>query len=122
LQSKVTGTRFTYRVLAPVCEPNSRRRDYDAAVRFVKVLVGPDNGNDFRYAGFIKDGHFVHGNGRAKIGPEAPSVKAIGWFVEHLGATNVSFWHEGSCGRCGRALTVPESIESGLGPVCAARA
>ena len=28
-------------------------------------------------------------------------------------------WHEGSCGRCGRKLTVPESIENGLGPVCA---
>jgi hypothetical protein len=28
-------------------------------------------------------------------------------------------WHEGRCGRCGRKLTVPESIESGFGPECA---
>src|SRR5262249_13335004 len=26
--------------------------------------------------------------------------------------------HEGRCGRCGRRLTVPESIESGYGPEC----
>ena len=27
--------------------------------------------------------------------------------------------HSGCCGRCGRKLTVPESIDTGLGPVCA---
>lgn len=26
--------------------------------------------------------------------------------------------HAGRCGRCGRLLTVPESIETGLGPEC----
>lgn len=31
----------------------------------------------------------------------------------------VEVWHEGSCGRCGRKLTVPSSIETGLGPECA---
>jgi hypothetical protein len=30
----------------------------------------------------------------------------------------VVIWHEGRCGRCGRRLTVPESIESGYGPEC----
>lgn len=30
----------------------------------------------------------------------------------------VEIWHEGKCGRCGRQLTVPESIESGFGPEC----
>ena len=31
----------------------------------------------------------------------------------------VEVWHEGICGRCGRKLTVPESVERGLGPECA---
>ena len=35
---------------------------------------------------------------------------------------NVTVWHEGKCGACGRKLTVPDSIKSGIGPVCAARA
>jgi hypothetical protein len=30
-------------------------------------------------------------------------------------------WHQGSCGKCGRPLTVPESIASGIGPVCASK-
>lgn len=29
--------------------------------------------------------------------------------------------HAGRCGRCGRILTVPESIDLGLGPECAGR-
>jgi len=33
----------------------------------------------------------------------------------------VEVWHEGQCGRCGRALTVPESIAMGLGPECATK-
>ena len=31
----------------------------------------------------------------------------------------LTVFHDGKCGRCGRKLTVPESIQSGLGPVCA---
>src|ERR1019366_4832357 len=31
---------------------------------------------------------------------------------------NLEVWHEGKCGRCGRKLTVPESIERGIGPEC----
>jgi hypothetical protein len=30
-------------------------------------------------------------------------------------------YHEGRCGRCNRKLTVPESIETGLGPECASK-
>lgn len=30
----------------------------------------------------------------------------------------IEVWHEGRCGRCGRRLTVPESIANGLGPEC----
>jgi len=29
--------------------------------------------------------------------------------------------HEGKCGRCGRKLTVPLSIETGIGPECASK-
>jgi len=30
-------------------------------------------------------------------------------------------WHRGFCGRCGRPLTVPSSIATGIGPDCAER-
>lgn len=32
-----------------------------------------------------------------------------------------SIKHEGHCGRCGRALTTPQSLDTGLGPECAAQ-
>jgi hypothetical protein len=30
----------------------------------------------------------------------------------------IEIWHEGKCGKCGRQLTVPSSIETGIGPEC----
>lgn len=35
--------------------------------------------------------------------------------------SRLQVWHEGRCGRCGRKLTVPSSIETGLGPECAGK-
>ena len=121
LQSKRTGERFTYRVCAP---QKDGRLDTEANVRFVKVLTGSDNESDYQYAGFFRVDDFVfrHGGAKARIGVTAPSVKAIEWFLRNLGSTLVEVWHEGSCGRCGRTLTVPESIEIGLGPICMGRA
>jgi hypothetical protein len=39
---------------------------------------------------------------------------------DHTGVLGrlLEVWHEGRCGRCGRALTVPESVERGIGPEC----
>ena len=42
-----------------------------------------------------------------------------GWYASK--AETVQVWHEGRCGKCGRKLTVPESLTSGLGPECAGR-
>ena len=30
----------------------------------------------------------------------------------------VKVFHSGKCGKCGKKLTTPESIKSGLGPYC----
>ena len=118
LVSDATGVRFTYRV----------QRARTGEVWFVKYLGGSDNGSDYRYIGFVRDGAFCYGGIKAKANRGAPSVRAIGWALRHLlGETPnlpdaLQVWHEGKCGRCGRRLTVPASIASGLGPVCAGRA
>ena len=107
-----TGARFTYKVNAAENGP----------MHFVKVLTGPDNIQDYRYLGFMRRGVYFHGGAKAKIGREAPSAVAFKWFWENLSKGGVSstmeIHHEGKCGRCGRALTVPESIQSGFGPEC----
>jgi len=117
LVSKKTGTRFTYRV-------RSKKVDAGAqSIHFVGVLTGSNNETDFEFLGTIFGGTtFVHGR-KSRIGSEAPSSLAFGWTVRHMLAgkfpEKLEVHHEGRCGKCGRALTVPESIETGLGPVCA---
>ncbi len=125
LRSAVTGTRFTFKVrLAPNQDESTptERRTW-----FVKLLCGSDNNSDYRYIGFIRDGRFIHGAGRSYASSEAPSVIAFGWFVRTVlfgqkASEKLEVWHEGCCGRCGRKLTVPESIATGMGPDCAEKA
>lgn len=117
LESVRTGARFTYEVTPP-----RGTRPEQAPVWFVRVLTGPDNSNSYSYLGFIRDGALIHGGQRARVSRDAPSFRALDWFLRHIGTTEVAMWHEGRCGRCGRALTVPESIRTGIGPVCAGRA
>ena len=53
---------------------------------------------------------------------EAQSALAFNWVWRAISTDNVpefvSVHHAGRCGRCGRKLTVPTSIESGFGPDC----
>ena len=107
-----TGTRFTYRVRQPNAE----------APHFVALLSGPDNENDYQFLGSIfKKQTYVHG-AKSRISPQTKSAVAAKWVCERLLAgkplVNCELHHEGRCGRCGRKLTVPESIQSGFGPEC----
>lgn len=122
LVSRKTGARFTYRVTRAPGEDNGRPW-------FVAVLSGPDNAEDYSYLGCLwptaSSPHYKHGR-KSHIEPEAPSAKGAAWFFGALEAgglnlAQVEVWHEGRCGRCGRVLTVPESVATGLGPVCAGR-
>lgn len=113
LVSKKTGTRFTYRV----------RRPSDDKPWFVSLLTGSDNEADYTFFGTIfSDGRYKH-SAKSRIGAEALSTRVWAWFAELLARAetlpaDLEVHHEGRCGRCGRALTVPESIESGFGPEC----
>ncbi len=106
-----TGNRFTYRV---------SKSDGDRPVFFVSVLTGQDNVNDYTYLGTIFPDGF-RTTRKSRIGTDSPSFVAFQWFARHFEDARVTVYHEGVCGRCGRKLTVPESIESGLGPVCSGR-
>ena len=121
LVSGASGVRFTYRI-------KKANLDDPQSPWFVALLSGPDNESHYSYLGCLwaqKEGgvRFVHGK-KSKIGKEAPSVKGIAWlFAQLQGGSKLNqaeVWHEGKCGRCGRKLTVPESIEKGLGPDCSA--
>lgn len=112
-----TGGRFTYRI------KQKENEDGNKTPHFVSLLSGPDNESAFTYFGFIRENAtFIYGGRKSRISREAPSVKAFEWFWRNLkNLRTVEVWHEGRCGACGRKLTVPESIESGLGPICAGK-
>jgi hypothetical protein len=120
-----TETRFTYKISpAPDQATGEPRKDFF----FVGVLSGSDNTSDYKYLGFFNTTQMVyrHGTAKSKIAADAPSARAFAWvfnqvFVRWEMPSEVEVWHEGRCGKCGRRLTVPESIASGFGPECSGR-
>lgn len=129
LVSVKTGSRFTFRVAAPKRSlDGDAKTPEEASLWFVSVLTGADNESSFTYLGLLKMGQagarFEHGR-KSSISPAAPSAKAFDWFWGQVAKGSlpdcVEVWHEGRCCRCGRTLTVPSSIESGIGPECATK-
>lgn len=112
LVSKRTGARFTFKIRKPSPEKP----------HFVTLFTGTDNMADYTFLGTIfQQGYYAHGS-RSKIPVDAPAARAFEWFYLKLTKgelhPDVEVWHEGRCGKCGRPLTVPESIANGLGPEC----
>ena len=129
LENVKTGHYFTYRVRAPKEEQADGKKVLRDDIYFCHLLTGPDNSNSYTYIGYMKylpsDNTlgFTWGN-KSPILKTAPAVDVLTRYVNdfvRLGKLpkGIEFWHEGKCCRCGRKLTVPESIENGIGPECA---
>lgn len=122
LFSVPSNTRVTYTIRVKMKD----RKPVKDGPWFVSVLVGPDNNRDYTFLGTIfANGKFKHSE-KSKIRETAPSAKGIDFLMNTcLERKDVpdalEVWTSGVCGACGRKLTVPESIERGLGPECASR-
>ncbi len=125
LVSKRTGDRRTFRVRRAEPQPGRAVQDF----WFIDMLTGPDNTHDYTYLGFWRaanDGSLVYGHNKKGFGKQAGDLAR--WLTQQLNNIRpevalrffeqCEFWHEGRCGRCGRALTDPTSIAAGIGPVC----
>ena len=93
---------------------------------FVSLLTGSDNERSYRYLGTIDAKFGAQGFRTTKpVQASADSINRIGDVVRWLvaGCDNshkIRVWHRGLCGQCGATLSVPSSIATGLGPICAA--
>ncbi len=122
-QSRRTGTRFTYRVrTAKPREGALRTETARGPSHFVAVLTGADNEHGYEYLGCVyQRSAYAHGR-NSRIAKSAPSAIAFAWVWSKLTGgemhPELAVYHEGRCGRCGRRLTDPLSISSGLGPKC----
>lgn len=122
LVNTASGNHRTYRVSAPYDE----ERDDDDPKRPERYFVRVKTGEEFQYMGMIDGRTLQFRLTRAsKMNADSPSVlgfTVLLWNLQHgKFPRNSEFWHSGSCGVCGRTLTNPESIESGIGPYCAGR-
>jgi hypothetical protein len=112
LESRKTGMRYTFKV----------RRSETGDVHFVSLLTGSDNESDYSYVGIIGTNGFRLTK-KSRMSMDSVPVKAFsytyGFVARGESAPGVEIHHAGRCGRCGRKLTVPSSIETGLGPECA---
>lgn len=94
---------------------------------FVELLAGPDNTDDFDYVGKLDpQTGSVRLTRKSRYSPDAMVVRVLRRVLSRLWAADLgpvreagfAVAHAGRCGRCGRTLTEPESIATGIGPVC----
>ena len=87
--------------------------------RVVALLNGPDNESSYQPFGFVSN-----------MGIQVwrkKQTKTFNTFAQMLErpesfeAKGAEYLFSGKCRICNRKLTVPESIESGIGPICAKR-
>ena len=113
---------------------------------FIKVLAGPDNEdeNNYRYMGklVVPGGYsplpddpgpdpkvkLTSKSFELGLREEDKLVRVARWMLraiwqvargEYRLPIGYSIKHAGKCGRCGRTLTAPASIDTGLGETCA---
>ena len=108
-----TGNRYTYRV---------KKHKTVEDLFFVSILNGPNNEDNYNFIGSVRNSTYKH-SAKSSATEDAVSVKVFTYVLTHLVKGDlpsfIEIWHEGTCGRCNRALTVPSSIENGIGPECA---
>lgn len=111
----------TYKV-----EKTEKTERWDEAY-FVKVLCGPNNEEDYVYLGRLDTFTGQLQLTRKSALPATAfrvrllnKVLARVWADDHTAYEQHGYatHHEGRCGCCGRKLTVPASVVSGIGPEC----
>jgi hypothetical protein len=115
IESEVSKVWYTFKMEHPKKDTNTF---------FVSVLRGPDNTDSYSYVGMVKKNEkFFTLTKASKYKEDSTCVKAFGFFFRNLMKNylhpEMNFYHMGYCGRCGRPLTVPDSVQRGIGPVCA---
>ena len=116
MESTQSGKHLTYRITCPKTTEAGKEKPL-----WVSVLCGD---NKFQFLGTLWLSKLIfYRSPKAKASENSDSIKGISWLINHIRShknlpSGMNFWHEGVCCRCGRALTRPESIVNGIGPVC----
>ena len=118
LESMKSGKHLTFRT----------RRSQDGKALFLHLLTAPET---YSYLGLFRadtDGDLeLRLTAKSCATWTADSVRGISWLCHQLKRFDtlpdgIRFHHDGTCCRCGRQLTTPESVKKGIGPICEGRA
>ena len=99
------------------------KEDKEKYIYFLNYL----HGHDKTYAGVVwfKDEtqEFIFSTGKnGKMSPNALEIRSLIFVMNKLYREEtvqyLDVFHVGKCGKCGKKLTTPESILTGLGPTC----
>lgn len=119
VQNNTTGEHRTYKIRKPDPTPL-----YPNPAWFVKVMTGCDNESHYSYIGRLdpRTGG-INITRASKFVEGSPVLKAARWVmgrvINQLQIPDcIDIRHSGRCGRCGRTLTTPESLDRGIGPEC----
>jgi len=109
-----TNNRYTYKI----------KKCKDENIWFVSLMTGPDNTRSYKYIGSLFGDEF-YTTSKSKLPNNDVRVKEFEFVWLNICRNSipdfVELWHAGRCCVCGKRLTVPKSIELGIGPKCAKR-
>lgn len=118
LKSMRTGEHRTIRV-------ETIQKGKMSGVRKVGILNGPRNTDDFLWLGSLTPRGFRPWKSVKSQKAMAKLIEQVTWCVTALGNAPrpdlVEIHKSIACRRCDQELTTPESVQSGIGPVCAKR-
>lgn len=116
LENSASGNYITFRIKAIKKQGKVVPGQYA-----VEARVLGDGTSGYGFMGFlnIDRGSFKEWGSTPK---GSVAYKTFYWLMKNLGRledfNSLVIYHEGSCCKCGMPLTVPESIDSGIGPEC----
>lgn len=118
--SNADGLYYTFNVV---------RKEFDSGARyFVNLLTGADNTSDYTYIGMLnQESGDVFPTRASRFTVGCTPMRVAKWAIRQVFLSKelpegYAIQHAGRCGRCGRMLTTPESIATGLGPICVEKA
>lgn len=122
LKSLASGDHMSFRLRRA---KNARAEFYgNVSVWFVTFRTGGDAEDNWTYLGMVKDQQF-NTTSKSRYLADSVAAKVMNYFLKHVirdqcipETVKLEVRHDNTCGRCGRQLTTPESIDRGIGPEC----
>jgi hypothetical protein len=115
VKSVKTGDHRTFRI-----RTQPQDSSFAPGKRVLSILRGPDNTNDYKGFAFV-DEHGIHIWSKSYNALNVKYAAMLEKLAEHSANGLVEVFASTRCRVCNRTLTTPESVASGIGPVCEGR-